>query len=116
MDDIVITGYGIKAPGVLDKFSFLHVLDKGICTQSMLKNGNQPHADMVAGVIDEDFLEMNGRNYKRYPRSVRMAIAAAMDASDMANLDYVKPQRVAVIMGTAAGAILEIEQYCSCWF
>ena len=116
MDDIVITGYGIKAPGVYDKISFLNVLEKGICTQSILKSDNQPHATIVAGLIEENFLEINGKNYKRYPRFVRMAIAAAMDASKMANLDYFKPHRVAVIIGTAAGAILEIEQYSTEFF
>ncbi|KOS67793.1 hypothetical protein AEA09_03955 [Lysinibacillus contaminans] len=113
MDDIVITGYGIKAPGVLDEISFLNVLDKGICTQSILKNVDQPHTNMVAGLIDDNFLEINGVNYRRYPRSVRMAIAAAMDAAEMSKLNYFEPNRVAVIMGTSAGAILEIEQYAA---
>jgi len=116
LDDIVITGYGIKAPGVYDKISFLNVLDKGICTQSILKNDNQPNTAMVAGLVEEDFLEINGENYKRYPRFVRMAIAAALDASKMSNLDYFKPQRIAVILGTSAGAILEIEQYSANFF
>ena len=111
MDDIVVTGYGIKAPGVLDKYSFLNVLEKGICTQSILKNAHPSHTDLVAGVIDADFLEINQRNYQRYPRSVRMAISAALDACQMAKLNYFEPSRVAVIIGTSAGAILEIEQY-----
>ena len=116
LGDIVITGYGIKAPGVLDKFSFLNVLDKGICTQSILKNVNQPNSSMVAGLIEDSFQEINGKGYKRHPRSVRMAIAATLDASEMSNLDYFKPHRIAVIIGTAAGAILELEQYSSNFF
>ena len=116
LEEIVITGYGIKAPGVYDKTSFLNVLDKGICTQSILKSDNQPDHNIVAGLIEDDFLEIKGENYKRYPRSVRMAIAAAMDAAEMANLDYFKPHRVAVIIGTAAGAILQIEQLSSNFF
>ena len=110
MDDIVITGYGIKAPGVLDKSSFLNVLEKGICTQSILNTTNQPNIDIVAGYIEDNFLDINGKNYKRLPRSVRMAIAAAVNAVEMSNLAYFKPHRVAVIMGTSAGAILEIEE------
>lgn len=116
LDDIVITGYGIKAPGVYDKISFLNVLDKGICTQSILKNDNQPHTNIVAGLIEDDFLEINGKNYKRYPRFVRMAIAAAMDALEMSGLQNYDPKRIAVIMGTTAGAILEIEQYSAAGF
>ena len=116
LDDIVITGYGIKAPGVYDKISFLNVLDKGICTQSILKNDNQPHTNIVAGLIEDNFLEINGKNYKRYPRFVRMAIAAAMDALEMSGLQNYDPKRIAVIMGTTAGAILEIEQYSAAGF
>ena len=116
LDDIVITGYGIKAPGVYDKISFLNVLDKGICTQSILKNDNQPNTNIVAGLIEDNFLEINGKNYKRYPRFVRMAIAAAMDALEMSGLQNYNPKRIAVIMGTTAGAILEIEQYSAAVF
>ena len=48
LDDIVITGYGIKAPGIYDKSSFLEVLKNGICTQSLLKNPHQAEP-IVAG-------------------------------------------------------------------
>ena len=113
LDDIVITGYGIKAPGILDKHSFLNVLEKGICTQRILNNAHQPQANIVAGVIDQNFQEINGVNYRRHPRSVRMAIAATLDAIEMANLKDVQPHRIAVIMGTSAGAILEIEKYAA---
>ena len=113
LDDIVITGYGIKAPGILDKHSFLNVLTKGICTQSNLNNAHLPQANIVAGVIDQNFQEINGVNYRRHPRSVRMAIAATLDAMEMANLKDVQPHRIAVIMGTSAGAILEIEKYAA---
>jgi len=116
LDEIVITGYGIKAPGVLDSLSYLNVLENGICTQSILNTTNQPNIDIVAGLIEDNFLDINGKNYKRHARSVRMAIAAAVDASRMSNLAYFQPYRVAVIMGTSAGAILEIEQYSKDFF
>lgn len=113
MDEIVITGYGIKAPGVHDKDSFLNILENGICTQSIIQNNSQPHTNIVAGLIEDHFLNIKGKNYKRYPRFTRMAVAAALDASIMANLHDYKPHRIGVIIGTAAGAILEIEQYSS---
>lgn len=116
LDDIVITGYGIKAPGVFDKTSFLNVLKNGICTQSVFNKETQLHSNIVAGLIDDDFLEINGKNYKRYPRIARLAIAAALDASEMSNLNYFQPHRVAVIIGTSAGAILELEHYSSDFF
>ena len=113
MNDIVITGYGIKAPGALDKSSFLDVLHKGICTQSKIKKYHPHHSSIVAGVIEDNFLKIEGKEYKRHPRAVRMAIAAAMDAKKMAKIIDFKPNRVAIIMGTSAGAILEIEKYAS---
>ena len=63
MHEIVITGYGIKAPGVFNKLDFLSVLKNGICTQSVTKSPNGE--EMVAGVIEGDFLEINQKNYKR---------------------------------------------------
>lgn len=113
LDDIVITGYGIKGPGILDKADFLNILENGICTQSIIEIENDSHKNIVAGLVEDPFLEIYGRNYQRYPRSVRLAIASAMDAAEMADLDYFKSNRIAVILGTSAGAILEIEQYSS---
>lgn len=111
LDDIVITGYGIKAPGIWDKSSFLNVLDHGICTQTILDHVTPNQDHIVAGLIEDDFLEMNGKNYRRYPRSVRMAVAAAIDAFEMSNLHNYEPSRIAVIMGTSAGAVMEIEKF-----
>ena len=57
LDDIVITGYGIKAPGIYDKSSFLEVLKNGICTQSLLKSPlGEP---IVAGMIHDYFIKFN---------------------------------------------------------
>lgn len=108
----MITGYGMKIPGANDKESFHRVLEEGISTLSVLEGVGQGQSNIVAGVIEGDFLQLGERNYKRYPRSTRLAIAAASDAVKMANLSY-DPYRIAVIIGTSAGAILEIEQYSS---
>jgi len=117
LDNIVITGYGIKAPGISDKSNFLNVLENGICTQSLLKNDPQhDFPPIVAGKIDQDFHHIKGRSYKRYARSTRLAIAAALDAMDMAHLNNYEPHRVAVIMGTSAGSITEIEEHSSVAF
>jgi 3-oxoacyl-(acyl-carrier-protein) synthase len=112
LDRLVITGYGIKAPGALTKHEFRSVLENGICTQSVLKSNNGTHSSVIAGIIEDEFTIINEKNYKRYPRSIRLALAAAEDAVSMAQLSC-DPFKVAVIMGTSAGAILEIEQYAS---
>lgn len=110
LENIVVTGYGLKIPGALGKESFHKVLEEGKCTHSILRGVGQNQSDIVVGLIEEEFFYMKDRNYKRYPRSTRLAIAAASNAVEMARLTY-EPHRVAVIMGTSAGAILEIEQY-----
>ncbi|MEI5909140.1 beta-ketoacyl synthase N-terminal-like domain-containing protein [Bacillus spongiae] len=110
MDSIVVTGYGIKVPGALSKEEFRSILQKGTCTQSVLEGKGKKGASIIAGVIDDDFISMRERNYRKYPRSTRLALAATNDAVKMANLSY-DPQRVGVIIGTSAGAILEIEEY-----
>ncbi|WP_335872516.1 beta-ketoacyl synthase N-terminal-like domain-containing protein [Bacillus sp. 2205SS5-2] len=111
MNKVVITGYGMKVPGALTKTEFRQVLEKGICTHSILEGRGKGGSNIIAGVIDEDFTELRERNYKRYPRSTRLALAAANDAVEMAaGLPY-DPHRIGVIIGTSAGAILEIEEY-----
>nr|WP_295973492.1 beta-ketoacyl synthase N-terminal-like domain-containing protein [uncultured Bacillus sp.] len=110
MEEIIITGYGIKAPGALTKSQFRKILQEGTCTQTVLQNVNRQQDSIAAGVIQEDFSVINGKRYRRYPRAVRMAISAALDAAEMARLKYYEPHRIAVIIGTSAGAVLEIEQ------
>ena len=107
MDDIVITGYGIKAPGVCDKLSFLDVLKSGICTQSLLKDPlDEP---IVAGMIHDDFIKINEKNYKRSSR-VRIDWRLLQHWMHVTcRIMSFEPHRVAVIIGTAAGAIFEIE-------
>jgi 3-oxoacyl-(acyl-carrier-protein) synthase len=112
LDNIVITGYGMKVPGAQDKESFHRVLEEGISTLSVLEGVGQNQSNIVAGVIEDEFIHLGERNYKRYPRSTRLAMAAANDAVQMAKLSY-DPYKIAVIIGTSAGAILEIEQYSS---
>lgn len=112
VDNVVITGYGIKAPGVLNKEDFQRVLENGICTHSVLEGRGKEQSSIIAGVIEDDFAMLRERNYTRYPRSTRMALAAANDAVEMAGLSC-DPHRIAVIIGTSAGAILEVEHYSS---
>lgn len=112
MDKVVITGYGIKAPNVEDKLQFKTVLEHGICTHRVMK-GRVNGLNMVCGVIDDDFKVIRGKNLKRYPRLSRFAMSAADDAMDMAGFTDKGSLRIAVILGTSAGGISEIEQYSS---
>lgn len=111
MDTVVITGYGIKAPGIVNIHQFKEVLEKGICTQEILQGRGSNGSNIVCGVIHEELDIISGQNYKRYPRSSKLGIAAAEEAFNMAEISNVDIARVAVIMGTSAGGILEVEKY-----
>ncbi len=111
MEKIVITGCGIKAPGTNNINQFKDVLEKGICTQEILPGRGKNGSNVVGGVIHEELDRISGRNYKNYPRSSQLGIAAAEEAFKMANFPNVDFARVAIIMGTSAGGILEIEKY-----
>ena len=111
MDNIVITGYGVKAPGISNIDQFKDVLEKGICTQEILHGRGNNGSNIVCGVVDEDLDIISGQNYKRYPRAAQLGIAAAEEAYKMANLPNDDFARVAVIMGTSGGGILEVEKF-----
>ncbi|GIN21023.1 beta-ketoacyl-[acyl-carrier-protein] synthase family protein [Siminovitchia fordii] len=111
MGDIVITGYGVKAPGIDYKEDFKEVLEKGICKLKILKSIGPNDSHIVAGVVDHDFVMIKERNYKRHSRVSRLAMAASDDAIKMAEVSGKDPSRIAVIMGTAVGSIKEIEEY-----
>jgi 3-oxoacyl-(acyl-carrier-protein) synthase len=111
MDKIVITGFGVKAPGVSNIAQFKDVLEQGICTQEILHGRGNNGSNIVCGVVHEDLDMINGQNYKRYPRAAKLGIAAAEEAFKMANLQNDEFTRVAVIMGTSGGGILEAEKF-----
>ena len=108
---VVVTGYGIKAPKVMNKEDFKQVLQQGNCTHQILTGVGPDGSDIVVGLIDDAMEEIAGKNYKRYTRVSRLAMAAADDAIDMAGLRGNESNRIAVIIGSSAGGMLEIEKY-----
>lgn len=111
MEKIVVTGFGVKIPGALTKTQFKSVLENGICTHEIIQTkGKNGIHQMVAGVIPDDFHIISGKTYKRYPRLSRLAMAASDDAIEMAQIIFAKDQRVAVILGTSAGGLRELER------
>lgn len=110
MGNIVITGYGIKAPDIDHKEAFKETLEKGICTLDILRGIGPNGSHIVAGIVDHDFLTIKEQNYKRSSRVSRLAIAASDDAFEMAEISGKDPSRISVIIGTAVGGIKEIEE------
>ncbi|WP_052353857.1 beta-ketoacyl synthase N-terminal-like domain-containing protein [Neobacillus jeddahensis] len=112
-DTVVITGYGIKAPGINNINQFKDVIETGTCTQEILHGRGHNGSNIVCGVVHEELDSISGQNYKRYPRSSKLGIAAAEEAFTMAKLTNTESARIAVIMGTSGGGILEVEQYAN---
>lgn len=112
MEKIVVTGYGIKVPGALSKEQFKWNLEHGICSQEFFqtKGKNGSPQQMVAGIVHDDFLTIKGKQYKRYPRLSRLAMAAADDSLEMAQLSIEDDSRVAVILGTSTAGLRELER------
>lgn len=113
MSKTVVTGMGIVAPRIESVRDFEHVLKHGICTHSVLE-GQGPHqSSIVAGQINQESIPLHdNKSNKRYPRSSLLAMAAAEQAAQHASIRQVDPTRIAVIMGTSLGSLLEIEQNC----
>lgn len=111
MENIVVTGMGIQAPGIANTEQFLDVLKNGVCNLSVLTSAQEPESKLVAGVVKETYTTAEFKEYKKYPRAVKMAIAAAKEAIEMANLASYPSHKIGVVLGTAAGAIKEIAEY-----
>ncbi|MFC4769559.1 beta-ketoacyl-[acyl-carrier-protein] synthase family protein [Effusibacillus consociatus] len=109
MGKVVVTGYGIKAPGVRNKQEFKDVLEQGICTQEVLQGIGPNGSDLICGVIHDRFEKINGRNYKHHPRASRLAVAAADDAIEMAGLRDLRGRRVAILIGSSTSGLAEFE-------
>ncbi|GIN84564.1 3-oxoacyl-[acyl-carrier-protein] synthase 2 [Heyndrickxia sporothermodurans] len=111
MKKIVVTGYGLKAPGSISKHQFKFNLENGICSQSFFAtNGKKGSQQLVAGVVPDDLEVINGISYRRYPRLSRLAMAATDDAIRMAKISINKERRMAVILGTSTGGLRELER------
>lgn len=115
MEKIVVTGYGIKAPGVENSMQYKDVLMKGLCTQEVVTGIGPNDTDLVCGIIHNDYNQINSRNYKRYPRVARLAIAATEEALNMSDAPIKNKEglRTSIIMGTSIGGMAEIEQYAA---
>lgn len=108
MNRVVVTGMGIKAPKITNTENFLHVLKEGTCTLSVIQLNEQ---QVIAGVVEENFMSAEMKAYKRYPRVSKLAIAAAKEAVEMANIAQYPSYKVGVVLGTAAGAMKEIAEH-----
>lgn len=111
MNNICVTGYGIITHKVENSIDFKNVLEKGICLWQNYPHPYQ-HEILKVSIIENDYDTVSGQRIARYPRAARIAIAAAHEALEMADLldDQVNRRRIGVVIGSSCGVIFEIEK------
>lgn len=108
--NIVITGFGVNAPGINNIEELKNNLEQGICTLEEIKDFGLNDSSIVAGKIPHDYLIINEKNYKRYPRVSRLAIKTADDAVTMAKISKIDRKRISIVMGTSVGGLQQIQR------
>lgn len=109
VEEVVVTGFGSVLPNRENSKEFLELLKSGDHVLSEVEGYGLTDETIIAGVIEEPYIEVNGKNLKRYPKFSRLAIKATEEALNMANVHEVNPTRTGVIGGVSVGAVPEIE-------
>ncbi len=110
VERIVVTGYGVLAPGAHNRHTFREILEQGICTQEIVDNRGPGGSSIVAGLVHDESINLCKKKYKRYPKSSLMAMVAAEEAIRMAHIKESHLQELSVIIGSSGGALNEIEE------
>lgn len=99
MDKVVITGYGVKAPNAYNKEHFKNSLENG--TYELDYFNSTTGKRLVIGRVPDE--ELGEHKDTRYARVVKLGLAAAKEALEMAKLTPKTNRRVTVIFGSASG-------------
>lgn len=110
-EEIVVTGFGTILPQISNSAEFSELLQSGRNTLTYVKGYGLTNETIVGGIIEEEYIEIGNRNYKRYPKFSRLAIKATEEALQMAGIAEVDPVRTAVVGGVSVGAVPEVELY-----
>jgi 3-oxoacyl-[acyl-carrier-protein] synthase II len=107
-EKIVVTGMGIIVPEAKNTKEFSNMLQEGRCGLSIVENMGPNGESVVGGVIEEEYMTINEKNYKRYPKFSRIAIASAEEAVEMAKINRKFPKRTTVVAFTSTGGIKDV--------
>lgn len=110
-EKIVVTGMGVITPGATNVVEFEDMLVGERSGLSKIENIGPDGESIVGGFIEDNYIEIEGKNYKRYPKFSRLAIATAEEALKMANAKESLPKRTTVIACTSTGGVKEVEFY-----
>lgn len=110
---VVITGMGsvISQLGGVEGLS--RVLKENECQLSEVEGVGPQGESVVGGHVLQDYLEIEGKSYPRYPKFVRIGMASAVEAVRQSGLSesYLQEKRVAVLGATSTGGVKEVEYY-----
>ncbi|WP_017727057.1 beta-ketoacyl synthase N-terminal-like domain-containing protein [Halalkalibacterium ligniniphilum] len=108
---VVVSGFGIISPGASDVEGFDTMLKNEQHALQVLANQGPNGEDLLFGLVNGEYETIAGTNYRRYPRVCRLAIAAADEAWQRAELPRTGGNnRTAVIVATSVGSLREIDQ------
>ncbi|AZB42087.1 hypothetical protein CEF21_07165 [Bacillus sp. FJAT-42376] len=103
----VITGCGIIGPSFSAVNRFSEILFNGECVVKKRVFNNESY---YIGEVEEDTIsDIGQKEKKRYPKQLRMLLHACKQAVEEAEI-HLNGYRTAVIVGTSAGQISEIER------
>jgi len=108
---IVVTGMGIVVPKAKNTKEFSEMLQNGTCGLSIVEEIGPEGESIVGGIIEDEYMSIDGKNYKRYPKFSRIAIASAEEAVEMAKVNKAFPKRTTVVAFTSTGGIKDVG-YC----
>ena len=108
---VVITGMG----SVLSRFGgvegLVRILEEDICTLSEVPDMGPNGESIVGGIVEGEYLDIEGQSYKRFPKFVRMGIESAVEAVRQASISDLEGKRVTVLASTSTGGVKEVEYY-----
>ncbi|XQY92528.1 beta-ketoacyl synthase N-terminal-like domain-containing protein [Metabacillus sp. HB246100] len=104
MSKIVVTGYGIRAPGTENIECFRSNLMRGICCLDTVTNLTYKNETTIVGLIEDLGIDDSSqKEYRRLPRTALLGIAAGKEAITYARLHHVKNKRIGVFFGISLG-------------
>lgn len=109
-DKVVITGYGIKAPGGYNVDHFTDSLLTQISALELFAGKGTEGKDIAFGVVHDRLEEIKDKKYRRYPRISLLAMCAVKEAVEMAGKRELGGYRTGIFMGTALGGTLGYEE------
>ncbi|MDG6101816.1 beta-ketoacyl-[acyl-carrier-protein] synthase family protein [Dactylosporangium aurantiacum] len=111
---VVVTGIGVVAPGAVGTKQYWEMLTAGrTATRTISRFDASQFRSRVAAECDFDPVRagLTRRQIRRWDRTCQFAVVAAREAlADSGVLDGLRPERTGVMVGTACGMTISLDQ------